>query len=291
MGGIGSGRKHKVDYELLREYKAQGHTHKEVAEKFCVSEAISIAACKGVSPQRPDSEQARRKAIRQSVLSHLEREQKAVKVIEERAPLFEYIGGYTNSDGYVYLRCKKCGSVSHKSYVTVRHGKVECDNCKRIAAEKAKQEKEQQRKVEADKREWSKVGKRKAKQLSFSACKACGGLFFNERAGVEYCSSDCYNRANNAIKKDKRVRKLSAIVVDKGITLERLYAKSNGECALCGGQCNWQDHTIKDDGTFIVGATYPSIDHIKPISKGGMHEWKNIQLAHFACNSKKSNRV
>ena len=42
---------------------------------------------------------------------------------------------------------------------------------------------------------------------------------------------------------------------------------------------------------FVVGAMYPSIDHVKPISKGGLHEWGNVQLAHFSCNSKKGDKA
>lgn len=32
---------------------------------------------------------------------------------------------------------------------------------------------------------------------------------------------------------------------------------------------------------------YPTIDHIIPLSKGGLHSWNNIQLAHLSCNSSK----
>lgn len=34
-----------------------------------------------------------------------------------------------------------------------------------------------------------------------------------------------------------------------------------------------------------------SIDHIRPLSKGGTHTWDNVQLAHLKCNIKKGNRV
>ena len=60
-------------------------------------------------------------------------------------------------------------------------------------------------------------------------------------------------------------------------------------CSLCGGICNWGDYIIKDNN-FIAGDYYPSIDHIKPIAKGGLHEWNNIQLAHRICNTNKRDR-
>jgi len=33
-----------------------------------------------------------------------------------------------------------------------------------------------------------------------------------------------------------------------------------------------------------------SIDHIIPLANGGTHEPKNVQIAHFICNSIKSNK-
>ena len=81
----------------------------------------------------------------------------------------------------------------------------------------------------------------------------------------------------------------NAVNFDEDITLEKLYNRDGGVCALCGGRCNYEDYILKDT-TFIAGNTYPSIDHIKPLSKGGSHTWDNVQLAHKQCNSIKSNK-
>lgn len=35
----------------------------------------------------------------------------------------------------------------------------------------------------------------------------------------------------------------------------------------------------------------PVLDHIIPLAMGGTHEPKNVQLAHFICNSYKSAKV
>lgn len=210
-----------------------------------------------------------------------------VKLVGERNPQFEYVDGFTNCDGIANIRCKVCGHVQSRSLITIRHKNIACENCAHIEAEKRKAHKKL---VEAQKKEWEKIGKVKAEQLSFSVCKACGSLFFPSRKGLLYCSTKCRAKKNDAIKKDKRIRKLRTIAIDRDITIEKLYKKSNGVCALCGGQCDWSDHVI-NDGTFVVGAMYPSIDHVKPISKGGLHEWSNVQLAHFPCNSKKRDGV
>ena len=215
------------------------------------------------------------------------------KLLEERHPQFEYVDGFTNCDGMVNIRCKVCGYVQSRSLISIRkrNKNIVCENCAHIAHIEAEKRKAHKKLVEAQKKEWEKIGKVKAEQLSFSVCKCCGNLFFSKRKAVQYCSTACQTKLKDAIKKDRRIRKLRSIAIDKDITIEKLYKKSNGVCAICGGQCDWSDHVLRDDGTFVVGAMYPSIDHVKPISKGGLHEWDNVQLAHLSCNSKKSNKI
>ena len=77
---------------------------------------------------------------------------------------------------------------------------------------------------------------------------------------------------------------------DNDITLEKLYNRDGGICSLCGGQCDYNDYIFKGIA-FIAGNHYPSIDHIKPLSKGGSHTWDNVQLAHKQCNSIKSDKT
>jgi 5-methylcytosine-specific restriction endonuclease McrA len=55
-----------------------------------------------------------------------------------------------------------------------------------------------------------------------------------------------------------------------------LLRKSN-LCALCGEVIL----TMKD----------ATIDHITPLSKGGVHVPNNMQLAHYNCNQKKGNNL
>ena len=92
-------------------------------------------------------------------------------------------------------------------------------------------------------------------------------------------------RTRNKIKNRCRV-----LDYDKDITLEKLYNRDGGICALCGGRCDFNDFVFSGD-TFIAGNKYPSIDHIIPLSKNGGHTWDNVQLAHKQCNSIKSNKI
>lgn len=53
------------------------------------------------------------------------------------------------------------------------------------------------------------------------------------------------------------------------IPLVALYERDNRMCGIC------HKH---------VPRPHASIDHIIPLSKGGKHEWENVQLAHRRCN-------
>ena len=77
--------------------------------------------------------------------------------------------------------------------------------------------------------------------------------------------------------------------VDSNISLLALFARDGGICKICGLPCDYTDYEL-DGKYFIAGNLYPSIDHVKPLSKGGSHTWDNIQLVHKRCNSIKSNK-
>lgn len=69
---------------------------------------------------------------------------------------------------------------------------------------------------------------------------------------------------------------------DSTVTLSKLIVRQKGICQICGKAVDESDRRGN-----IIGCDYPSIDHIKPISKGGSHTWDNVQLAHMKCNSLK----
>lgn len=69
---------------------------------------------------------------------------------------------------------------------------------------------------------------------------------------------------------------------DPSISLNKLRVRDKDICQICG--------ELVDDKDFIgkhIGKRYPTLDHIIPLSKGGTHSWRNIQLAHMGCNSRK----
>lgn len=67
------------------------------------------------------------------------------------------------------------------------------------------------------------------------------------------------------------------------IFVDDLGERDNWICALCSESVDPE-----------LSSRHPrmkSIDHIMPVSLGGLHIWENVQLAHFGCNSSKNNRI
>ena len=116
-------------------------------------------------------------------------------------------------------------------------------------------------------------------------CVVCGKEFKTFKSRKITCSEECRCK-NHWISRDKRYK---GITIDSDISLFKLAKRDNNICQICGLEVNWEDKN-KVNGHVICGRMYPSIDHVKPISKGGLHSWNNVQLAHIRCNSSKCNR-
>lgn len=71
-------------------------------------------------------------------------------------------------------------------------------------------------------------------------------------------------------------------VKSENYTLEQIFIRDKGMCGLCFDTVLMNAEKLKHR---------PSIDHIIPLSVGGDDTLKNVQLAHFGCNSRKGNRV
>lgn len=289
LGDSMKGLTHEQSKQLkndIVEYRKQGHYIRECCEHFNVKTSYVYLACKGINyPWKYDTETMSNAAKEQNKDKRANPET-AIKHICASAPWCEYVDGYTTWGCYVNVKCKRCGSVVNISFTTLRQGKSKCPACEQKEKElkaKAKDKAKETKRIE-------KIRNAKYEQIALKVCECCGKLFTDKRRST-FCSDECCKRALNARQKDKRIRKIKSIKRDKGITLERLYQKSNGVCALCGSVCDWSDYIITDSKTFIANNRYPSIDHIIPLSKGGTHTWDNVQLACRICNSKKSNAV
>lgn len=87
-----------------------------------------------------------------------------------------------------------------------------------------------------------------------------------------------YRRANpgkhSEIENRRRARFLDAFI--EPVDPVEVRRRSEGKCGICT-----EPVSVKDQ----------SLDHITPLSKGGTHEYANVQLAHRVCNSRKGDRL
>jgi 5-methylcytosine-specific restriction endonuclease McrA len=128
-------------------------------------------------------------------------------------------------------------------------------------------------------------------------CELCGQAFgcpeslTNRR---RYCSKKCREKGKSqsplrrAIKRrsdknqkaKRRALKRGAYVAP--VKFAEIALRDGWKCQLCG-------KTVKRKAQ-VPDPLAPTMDHIIPLAKGGTHEPKNVQLAHFRCNSLKSDR-
>jgi 5-methylcytosine-specific restriction endonuclease McrA len=197
-----------------------------------------------------------------------------------------YIGGYTNGDGDVRIECKKCHMEMQISVQSIRkHRTLRCLNCIKIKNES----KVEQKRIKEENKRKEKEEKR-IKELT-SICSECGKVFIGTSRGMKYCSKECIKKHNRRVGKIKRRTKVKENGdINWNITLDKLINRDKNVCHICGGKCDKKDYEIIN-GNFIAGNSYPSIDHVVPVSKGGTHTWDNIRLAHHYCNAIKNNNM
>jgi 5-methylcytosine-specific restriction endonuclease McrA len=187
----------------------------------------------------------------------------------------EYVDGYVEgSSCRVYFnKCLYCGKIK----VSERAGKYCSDKCYRADSKEETRERSRNRNMELT--DWDRV----------RTCAECGKKFTKESYGKKglrcFCSEECARSANRRIRKNlkyKRRARVKEALVDRGITIEKLFVRDHGRCAICGRKLKISD---------VVPSKYaPTVDHIIPLSRGGKHAWYNVQLACFLCNSMKGDR-
>ena len=120
-------------------------------------------------------------------------------------------------------------------------------------------------------------------------CEFCGKMFYRKKPNTRICSQECRHKkwaADNPLK--RREFQARRRLLKKARSVEKVdyqfIAKRDGyKCKLCGKKVN-----------MLISYPNPksaSFDHIIPLSLGGWHIARNIQLAHFSCNISKGNRV
>lgn len=115
--------------------------------------------------------------------------------------------------------------------------------------------------------------------LVHGPCAHCGEDFTGMAASIGtapiFCSTTCAKRAAAA---RRRARERDAFV--EHINRRRIFERDRWICQLCGKRVARTKKVPHDKA--------PVIDHIIPLRWGGKHERRNVQCAHFLCNSLKS---
>lgn len=213
---------------------------------------------------------------------------------------------YNGTVGKSKFKCLTCGDNFER---TVRYwNSLECPCCKRKKRKENQIERQQKSSERHQKIEDRKKARKEEKYhrlFDIHVCPECLTMFtikdYMKREQVEnvqfvtYCSKECRRKHDRRKwsslhgKHKKRANKYN-VEYDGSVTLDKLIKKFGLTCSLCGEKCDTNDY-VKRDGAFVYGDSYPSIDHIIPMVKGGCHTWDNVQVAHRRCNSVKIGRA
>lgn len=137
-------------------------------------------------------------------------------------------------------------------------------------------------------------------------CIFCGDVFIGVHSDRKYCSQACRDSAredrHKAANQGKARSRRPVVLTDEWIAREKArQARRRG--ALTAGPVS-RDEIFERDGYVCQLCDEPvdldlkfpdpgfgTLDHIIPIAKGGSHTLWNLQLAHFLCNQRKSDKL
>lgn len=274
-----------INKEELRSLYLQDYTSKEIANKLGANKDYIKRLIRELPEYVQLTQQERLNKQHAKTIS--KREQAFIESLINSGYDYEYVDGYKNNISPVNLRCKKCGEIVTFNASFVRKGLPALCPC--CIQKKKEMDHLRNRLIKAIKGLYMQE-KKKSRQkvqdekIKIRECLECGTEFITNNKKTLCCTPECTNRRQNRLKEINRRHKLKENgKVDYSISLHRLIKKHNGKCGICGRKVD-----IKADPN---SDTYPSIDHVFPVSKGGTHTWDNVQLAHRGCNTLKRDSV
>lgn len=99
---------------------------------------------------------------------------------------------------------------------------------------------------------------------------------------LKFCSIKCGDRFTKRLGRHRRRCRKSQTIVER-FNDKEVFMRDGWRCKICGGKVKKNDK--------VPHPMAATLDHIVPLNKGGTHEKRNVQLAHFICNSMKSDGV
>lgn len=157
--------------------------------------------------------------------------------------------------------CVQCG-------VPMKRRKVRCESCAERHKAAVRRRREARRRL--DLAAEGVVGS--ASPWVCGTCAECGEGFVRKNGASPYCSKRC---SAKEARRRRRARKRDAFVAR--VSRREVFERDRWMCGICGKATRRQAKVPHD--------LAPVIDHIIPLNKGGTHEPKNVQCAHFLCNS------
>jgi len=112
-------------------------------------------------------------------------------------------------------------------------------------------------------------------------CPGCGKLIRKIfRADKKWCSEECASKVRgHTMNVTRRIRTNEPI---GDFSRLDIYRRDDWVCQICKKPV---DKTLSFPDPYCA-----SLDHIVPLSRGGTHESRNVQLTHLSCNTSKGNR-
>lgn len=276
--------RHYKNENSIRRLRAEGLGYQEIARRIGNNYKYVSRVCRllglGVTAEE-------RKEIQSKAAQKQHSVDWDAKVKKKTDGAFCFVSRQINENGEstIFIKCAICGNIRKTSSVALRHSEqlLPCQVCAKSEKERQKADKEyeRQQKILRDFINKPRV------QVAMPFCK-CGELLRKNERVCKECKRQTVRsfEKRHELQRHNRIKNFGQI--DKDITLARLYKRDAGVCYICGRSCDWNDHERNENGAFIVGPTYPTIDHVKPLSKGGGHVWQNVRLACFTCNILKS---
>jgi predicted nucleic acid-binding Zn ribbon protein len=130
---------------------------------------------------------------------------------------------------------------------------------------------------------WLIQGRERFTKIAYSECRGCGKTFPHRLTGRHggggpgFCSDRC---AINAAQRRRMHEIRSGCRQSDAFTLREIAERDGWRCHIC--------HRKVKDRPYLGKPGDPTIDHLVPLSAGGLHVRTNVALAHMLCNSRRN---
>jgi 5-methylcytosine-specific restriction endonuclease McrA len=173
----------------------------------------------------------------------------------------------------VFCNCQYC----NRRFASAEPRQFCGDEC--LTKKKERTKKQAMKKWTAEK--YLRAIQRRKENARLCSCKQCGIEYTSIRkdAGA-YCSRKCTLKY---AKKNREHIARASRKIGGGFSDVDVFKAAKWKCTICGIKVH--------QATGQHSETQATIDHVVPMSKGGLHVWGNVQCACQRCNASKSDKI